>query len=549
MRRGASFALLALLAASPAAAQDVAPGRAVYDRWCAGCHGAEGKGDGPAAGEMLPRPRDFTQALYEIRTTSSGGLPTDGDILRVIDEGMPGTVMPGWKNQLSRQDRSALVDHVKSFAAFFEREEAPEPLEIGRAPGAGEEALAEGREFYEKIECWKCHGQAGRGDGQSAPTLEDDRGFPVRATDLSENWLFNGGGSTEAIFTRLMTGMNGTPMPSFADLIDADFMTEEQLWNVALYVRSLSPEKPPVAREVIRARRVEGGLPGAVDDEAWAEVERFYVPLVGQVIVEPRWFAPRVDGVWVQALHDSRELVMRLVWHDPSESPDPTWGEWRTRVRAVMVQEGEGALSTTPGVAPPDTVPDGAPTAADEPAGGESAPPPSADGGPFRDAIVVQFPVRMPEGMDRPYFLMGEEKAPVYLWRWESGSEGAVEALGRGLARIEPLAGAEGAVVAQAVFDQGEWRLLLRRSLDAGGVENRLGFEEGRATPIALFAWDGDNGESGTRGAVGTWYFLVLDPPGSSTVYVVPLAAALLTAGLGLLVVARAQRRARGPSD
>ena len=80
-------------------------GRVTYDRWCAGCHGVDGTGNGPGAEYMLPRPRDFTQALYQIRTTGSGELPTDDDILDIIDRGMPGTTMPGWEELLSDDER------------------------------------------------------------------------------------------------------------------------------------------------------------------------------------------------------------------------------------------------------------------------------------------------------------------------------------------------------------------------------------------------------------------------------------------------------------
>lgn len=524
--------------AAPAAAQEGAPaGMPVYRKWCSGCHGEEGRADGPAAERMLPRPRDFTMGLYEIRTTESGALPTDGDILRIIEEGMPGTAMPGWKGSLSKSDREALVEVVKSFAPFFASEEPPEPIEIGDAPSASEEALAEGRAFYEKIECNKCHGEAGRGDGPSASSLEDDRDFPVRAADLTENWNFNGGGSVEAIFTRLLTGLNGTPMPSFADLIDSDFMTREQLWNVALYVRSLSPEERPVAREVVRASLAAGALPTSVDDEAWAEVEPSYVPLVGQIIQEPRWFAPRVDGVFVQALHDGESVALRLVWHDPSRSPDPGWEEWWTRVVPIMgPHPGEGAAASAP-----------ADSAA--PADSSAAATPATTAGP--DMIVVQWPTAIPDGMERPYFLMGDEDEPVYLWHWRS--EGDVgEEIARGLADWEPLSGADdGALQVDATFEDGEWRVLFRRPLAAGAVENRLAFERGRAIPMALFAWDGDNGEGGKRGAVSTWYFLYLDRPTASTTYVFPIAAALLTAALGVVVVTRAQRRSRSdrPED
>ena len=52
-------------------------GKVTYDRWCSECHGVDGSGNGSAAGYMLPRPRDFTLALYNFRTTASGDVPTD----------------------------------------------------------------------------------------------------------------------------------------------------------------------------------------------------------------------------------------------------------------------------------------------------------------------------------------------------------------------------------------------------------------------------------------------------------------------------------------
>jgi hypothetical protein len=148
--------------------------------------------------------------------------------------------------------------------------------------------------------------------------------------------------------------------------------------------------------------------------------------------------------------------------------------------------------------------------------------------------------------MERPYFLMGDDRDPVYLWRWESGGGAAVEVLARGLARYEPLSGVRpAALTTDAVYEAGEWRLMLRRTMEAEGIEERLGFEAGRAIPMALFAWDGSNGESGTQGAIGSWYFLYLDQPTASTVYVTPILATLLTAALGVVVVRRAQRRAQ----
>ncbi|MGH7564832.1 MAG: c-type cytochrome [Gemmatimonadota bacterium] len=561
---------------SSASGQEAHPGQATYDRWCAGCHGDEGGGDGPGATTMLPRPRDFTTGLYQIRTTPSGALPTDADILRVIDEGMPGTAMPGWRDQLSQERREALVDYLKTFSGFFEDGESPEPIEIGSPPGAGDEAIAEGREIYQKIECWKCHGQAGRGDGQSAPTLEDQAGLPIRAVDLTESWNFNGGSSVEAIYTRLRTGLDATPMPSFSDLIDAEVVTEEQLWRVAQYVKSLSPETPRV-REVVRAALTEEDLPTTPDDERWAEVERFYLPLVGQVIEEPRWFAPSVDGVWMQALHDGSDLAVLVTWHDPSRSPDPDWEEWKTKMEAAMSPPSAaaaeaGAPEATAEAAETDEATEAGDTEAGGPGGAADGAPapqegsaPPADtagtpapggqprGGQIRlgdpdDSLVLQFPPTIPEGMERPYFLMGSTSDPVYLWVWSSGQEGAREAVGRGLAELQPLPG-EPVLTARAEFAEGAWRLLIRRPLRADEVEGRLQIEPGRAIPMAVFAWDGSNTESGKRGSISTWYFLYLDRPSGGGVYVWPVVATLLTVGLGLVLVTRAQRRTRDATD
>ncbi len=497
-----------LLSAPALEAQDLERGQEVYEQWCASCHGAEGSGDGPAAEYMLPRPRDFTLGLFQIRTTGSGELPTDEDILRVINEGMPGTTMPGWEDELPQADREALVTYIKTFSSFFETLGAPEPLELSGATGVSAESIAEGRIFYDSIECWQCHGQAGRGDGESAPTLEDAAGNPIRAVDLTKNWTFNGGSSVEEIYRRLRTGLDGTPMPSFSDLLDAGFMTDDQLWNLAHFVRSLAPEEEPTAQEVIVAGQVlPGEVPTQVTDESWDGVESFYIPLVGQIIESPRWFDPSVDGVWVQALHDGTEVAFRLTWGDRSRSPDPAWLEWQGWVLNAMEPK----------------------------EGGEIFP------GPRPDRLTVQFPPTIPEEMDLPYFLMGDEQEPVYQWRWSSAPAGADKATARGLNDVQSL-GSEG-LTSDAQWEDGRWQLLLRRSLVASDPESELEFAIGQSIPIAFFAWDGDNSEEETRGSVSSWYFVHLEEETPPSTYVAPLFALLLTGGLGVLVVRRAQRK------
>jgi DMSO reductase family type II enzyme heme b subunit len=275
-------------------------------------------------------------------------------------------------------------------------------------------------------------------------------------------------------------------------------------------VRSLSPEKAPEVREVVRASRVTGALPRTPDDSAWAAAERFWIPLVGQVITKPRWFAPTVDGVWVQALHDGKQLTMRVTWHDPSRSPDPDWDEWLGRMSKTMTAV--------------DSIPLG------------------ATQGP--DRLTVQFPTRVTDDAERPYFLGGDRKRPVYAWRWKSAPDQVEEGRLTGLGHF--MAGATSGVTHAAVFDHGEWRLQLTRALVPRDTSAVPSFAAGTAIPIAFFAADGSSGEDDIRSSIGAWYAIYLDVPTPPRVYVAPAATMLLTAGLGVLVVARAQRRERG---
>src|SRR6266566_5171115 len=508
------FAFLMILLPAPSSlllAQDTTAGKTVYVKWCAGCHGDNGAGDGAGARRMIPPPRDFTAGLYQIRSTASGELPTDADLLRAIDDGLPGTAMPGWQTRLSDRERRDVLAYIKTFSSFFADTTLPRtPLVFRSAPGGGggAEALKVGRQFYDSIGCRKCHGDQGRGDGPSAPTLKDDAGHPIFAANLHENWRFNGGGTVADIYHRLRTGLDGTPMPSFSDLLDQKFLTDEQLWRVAQYVRSLSPKETPVVRDVIHAPLVTKALPHSPDDSTWASVDVYWFPLVGQVIRKERWFAPAVTGVWVKAVHTADSIALHVVWDDRSESPDTAWLGYINRMLATL--DSDDSTREQPALWP--------------------------------DKLTVQFPVSIPTGMERPYFLMGSSSAPVYQWRWSSSSRAsAVAGLARGIDRFDPIAGAT--VGAQAVYDHGQWRVVFTRALASPDTASQLPFRTGRAIPVAFFASDGSNGEHGTRMAISTWYFLALDEPVPARVFISPVLAMVLTLGLGLLVVWRAQQK------
>lgn len=97
------------------------------------------------------------------------------------------------------------------------------------------ERLTRSKQLYADAECLACHGARGRGDGSSAPTLKDNRDLPIAATDLTRPERFKNGARPEDVYRTLVTGLAGTPMPSYGDSLEPD-----QAWDLAYYVLSLS---------------------------------------------------------------------------------------------------------------------------------------------------------------------------------------------------------------------------------------------------------------------------------------------------------------------
>ena len=223
----------------PQTDQEVLWGRAVYERRCAGCHGVKGDGNGPAATFMSPRPRNFIPGVFKFRTTPSGSLPTDGDLYRTLTHGVRWTAMPTW-HEVSEKDRAAVIAYIKTFSTRW-NEEKPEPaLVILSPPKATAALLAGGKALYRQAQCWECHGDGGKGDGPSANQLQDDWGFRIRPTDFTRG-QFKGGSHVIDIYRAMTTGLDGTPMPSFADS-----MTDDERWAISYYVLSFSAFTDPL---------------------------------------------------------------------------------------------------------------------------------------------------------------------------------------------------------------------------------------------------------------------------------------------------------------
>jgi cytochrome c oxidase cbb3-type subunit 2 len=223
----------------------VAHGKEVFEEHCIGCHGVKGDGNGPAATFLFPRPRDFTIGAFKFRTTPSGSLPTDGDLFRTVTRGVRWTAMPTW-HEIPDKDRLAVITYIKTFSPRW-KEDKPEPaLVLPPPPTATPELLARGKQLYVKAKCWECHGDAGKGDGPSADQLKDDLKFPIRPADFTKG-QFKGGSQVTDIYRTMTLGLDGTPMPSFADS-----MNDEERWAISYFVLSFSAWADPLTGQKLK---------------------------------------------------------------------------------------------------------------------------------------------------------------------------------------------------------------------------------------------------------------------------------------------------------
>jgi len=220
-------------------------GQEVFVDHCAGCHGARGDGAGRAATFLSPLPRDFTAGVFKFRSTPSGSLPTDGDLFRTITRGVRWTAMPTW-HEVPDKQRIAVVAYLKTLSKRW-TEDAVEPaIPLPPPPRATPALLARGKALYAQAKCAECHGEGGRGDGPSAEALQDDFQRPIRPTDFTRGQL-KGGGSVSDVYRTMTTGLDGTPMPSFADS-----MSDDQRWAIAYHVLSFSAWADPLTGDRLR---------------------------------------------------------------------------------------------------------------------------------------------------------------------------------------------------------------------------------------------------------------------------------------------------------
>jgi mono/diheme cytochrome c family protein len=204
-----------------------------YRRYCVVCHGDNGDGNGESFPWVDPKPRDFQLGIFKCRSTPTGTLPTDEDLFNTIARGMDRSNMPQWST-FTKQERADLVAWVKHFSPRWVSEKPGTPITIPPEPEITADRIKAGREVFARVQCWKCHGVLGQANGPSASTLQDDLGRPIAAFNFTEGARPKCGDTDRDIYRIFMTGLDGTPMPSFADNIKP-----EEAWDLVFYLRTL----------------------------------------------------------------------------------------------------------------------------------------------------------------------------------------------------------------------------------------------------------------------------------------------------------------------
>ena len=194
-------------------------GRKLYMTHCYSCHGMTGRGDGPAAARLLPKPRDLTDDGYMSKKT-------DQDLYTVISGGSAAihrfSEMRGWSDFLYPEGIQDIIAYIRTLHR---------PAAAKHPPFARQGNSDSGKRLYADY-CAVCHGKEGRGDGPVTgmfgpkPFDFTDKAGMAAKPDLDLYYAIFGGG--EAIG-------KSAYMPRWGGLL-----TEQQIWDVIAYVRALS---------------------------------------------------------------------------------------------------------------------------------------------------------------------------------------------------------------------------------------------------------------------------------------------------------------------
>jgi mono/diheme cytochrome c family protein len=501
-------------------------GASLYTQYCTACHGETGDGNGPAARFLYPKPRNFREGQFRLLSTTNL-VPSDADLMRTIERGMPGSAMFPL-GHLAEADRRELVAQVKlrmrqgaedrmrrevaevgdkvdpaELAEFVKRKtEAGPKLEVPHdMPAPGVESVARGLALYQKT-CASCHGQTGKGDGVTEQ--KDESGVPIRPRDFTRG-IFKGGREPEQLYARIMLGAPGTPMPS-----SSATLKPEEVGDVINFILSLSNTSRPDQVEHRRKRLLAWWMTTPFSEEipetVWSHVD------ATPIVATPLWWRNFDDpDLRVQAMHDGESLAIRLSWRDDTPNTQAIRPQDFPDMAAIQFFKGDREPFLGMGAAdrPVDVWLWNAAADADLRRYGD------VDTA-YPNMAVDQYPF---EGQAGGQIVHPTATQPrEFLAAWAAGnlrsdpthvSPGAyLHAQGFGSLTMRPRA--QQAVAARGRREGNRWVVVLRRPLPAPD-RGCIAFNRGGRVSFAFALWDGAAHDRNGQKLVSIWHDLVLE--------------------------------------
>lgn len=293
----------------------------LYANHCAACHGTAGKGDGPSAFLLYPKPRDFTSGVFRFKSTPEMQYPTDEDLIRIVSNGIPRTAMPGFRDVLTPEEIASLSQYVLSLAPPRSGEAATRsPIPLSQQPEFTPALVDQGRRIYAAMGCALCHGETGKGDGGSSWSLKDDAGWPLPPADFTTG-VYKAGSTASDLYRTIMVGVPGTPMPSFRSAMAAGIKVEgvdpgvDMAWALTAYLQSLTADPTVHGRSAGAVIRVISGPDPAMAADPTHSAWRAIEPV--RVAVSPLWQRKRFTSfVDIRAVRIEDTIAIALSWPD-----------------------------------------------------------------------------------------------------------------------------------------------------------------------------------------------------------------------------------------
>ncbi|MDR4496793.1 MAG: ethylbenzene dehydrogenase-related protein [Candidatus Scalindua sp.] len=143
----------------------------------------------------------------------------------------------------------------------------------------------------------------------------------------------------------------------------AGYLSSEDRWHLAHFVKSIS--RGMNTEVVLTSKIAMDDLPTVPDDPMWDTINAVEIPLAGQIVAKPRLWMPSVDSIRIKSFYNNEDIVFLLEWDDKTNVQDET----------------------------------------------------------YSDAVALQFPTKIPEAAQKPYFAMGDSGNGVTIWQWRAYDE------------------------------------------------------------------------------------------------------------------------------